>query len=243
MYAALLLLVHQTHKQIEVHQKTIAEKNARLQQLSADNMRREESERKKFATELHEGLAQSLSAVKFALEDARGGERVKQGDALAAIIPELQNAIGHARAIATELRPPSLDELGLGPTLRRMCSEFAAEHPLVKVNYEFAADEASIPASLKISIYRIVETVLGIMSRHPNVTHMRIALQTSSRAITLLLEDDALLLVTAMRDEDDTLDPHSPFDMIHERVMVSRGILSIVNGAAGTPVLRAAWLM
>lgn len=243
MYAVLLLLVYRLHELIEDQQRTIREKNALLVQLSRESLRREESERKKFATDLHEGLAQTLSAVKFAMENARGSSSPGRGEALESVIPDLQSAIGQARTIAMDLRPPSLDALGLGPTIDALCREFEGANPDVQVERQIAAQESAIPAPLKIIVYRILETALKIVGSHPEATEVRIALETSNRALTLVIEDNATAVVTAMRDEDGGLDPHSPFGAVRERVIISGGKLSIVSNASGNPVLRASWLL
>jgi hypothetical protein len=85
--------------------------------------------------------------------------------------------------------------------------------------------------------------VLGMIGGNAQVTRLRVALQSSSRALTLILEDDAGALVRAMRDDGDLLDPHSPFGLIRERVMITKGALAILDGAAGAQVLRATWLL
>jgi two-component system, NarL family, sensor kinase len=243
MYGALLLLVHQTHREIEEHQNIIAEKNAMLEQLSRENVSREEYERKKFATELHEGLAQSLSAVKLALENVNRGAPAARSDALGSIIPELQSAIGHARAIAVGLSPPSLEDLGLGPTVRTLCNQFTTDHRSVQVDLEVAVEESAIPAPLKTTVYRILATVLVILGSHPEATRVQITLQSSSRALTLVVEDNARVLVAAAADVKGAGDPHSPFGAARERVIVSGGALSVIDHATGAPALRASWLL
>jgi signal transduction histidine kinase len=243
VYAALLVLVYRTQDQLDAHQRTIAEKNALLEQLSRESMQREQDERKRFSAELHEGLAQSLSAVKVALEKVRGDARAKGSDALEAIIPSLQDAIGHARAIAVDLYPRSLEDFGLGAAVRELCGEFSSAHAGVKLEHAIDIVESNIPAGLRVTVYRILETVLGMIGGNAQVTRLRVALQSSSRALTLILEDDAGALVRAMRDEGDLLDPHSPFGLIRERVMITKGALAILDGAAGAQVLRATWLL
>jgi signal transduction histidine kinase len=243
LYAALLLLVQRSTALVEEQQRIIAEKNAMLAQYSRENLSREESERKKYATELHEGLAQSLSAVKLALENVSGAAQAGKRDALASIIPELQSAIGHARAIAVELSPPSLGDLGLGPTLRALCRDFARAHDPVQVDLEIALEEPAISVSLKTTVYRIVATALAIVGEHPEATRVKIMLRSSSRALTLVVEDDAKVLVAAARDVAGSEDPHSPFGAVRERVMISGGTLSVIGDAAGAPLVRVSWLL
>ncbi|HEX4944927.1 MAG TPA: histidine kinase [Usitatibacteraceae bacterium] len=241
LYAALLLLVYRSHELIETQQRTIREKNALLEQLSRENLRREESERKKFATDLHEGLAQTLSAVKLAVENARGDTGPDGTSSLESVIPGLQSAIGQVRTIAMDLRPSGLDDFGLVPTLEALCADFLEATPEFRVARQFTAHETDIPASLKIVVYRIVETALKIVAGHPGATGMRIGLEASNRMLTLVIEDDADAVVAAMSDESGARDSESAFMAARERAIISGGKLSVVRNASGNPMLRVSW--
>ena len=65
LYAMLLMIVRKARDIIAAQQQTIQDKNAVLEELSRRNLRREERDRKKAADDLHEGLAQTLSAIKL----------------------------------------------------------------------------------------------------------------------------------------------------------------------------------
>jgi len=75
----------------------------------------EEQQKKKIANDLHEGLAQTLSAVKMMWKAARRRFDASKTDAFSmdTVIHVLKGAIQEVRSIATNLRPSSLDDLGL----------------------------------------------------------------------------------------------------------------------------------
>jgi len=233
IYVALLLLARYAGRIIAAQQSDIREKNVLLERLSQRSMRREQGERRKLASELHEGLAQSLSAVKVALENLADVPAEKRSEMLNAVIPSLRSAIGHARSVAENLHPPSLEEFGLGPTVRTLVREFSEGHPSVKLEHKISVDEAVIPAALKIAIYRVVETALRILGGSPQANRACIALNTSGRELVLGFEHNPA--VTAAADPDDR------FDELRERVMISKGSLSVSGGPDGTAILRATW--
>lgn len=241
VYLLLLMLVYRSDQQVNAQRRTIAEKNALLEQLSLDSMRREERERKRFATELHEGLAQSLSAVKLALEGAQDAARDRRGDVLSAIIPNLQEAIVHARAIAEDLHPPSLDEFGLGPTVRAMVREFGRLHPAIGVEHRIALAEEAVPATLKIAVYRIVESALEMLRDQPTVEKIRFSLETDGGELVLCIEEDSRVLVSAIGAAGHSEMLQVLASELMERVLISKGKLSVAPGTSGTPVLRAVW--
>jgi len=241
IYLALLLLAHRASRIIEAQQSDIREKNVLLERLSQRSMRREEGERRELASELHEGLAQSLSAVKVALENLADVPAEQRSEMLNAVIPSLRSAIGHARSIAEHLHPPSLEEFGLGPTVRELLREFAAAHPSVRLEHQVSIDEAVVPEALKIAIYRIVEAALRIMDSDPEVNQASIALRTSGRELVLAFEHSPAVMAAAMQGEDGAVDPDNRFGELRERVMISKGTLLTTSGADGAAVMRATW--
>jgi signal transduction histidine kinase len=241
IYAALLILVYISDRQLRAQRKIIQEKNVLLERFSLQSMRREESDRKKFSSELHENLAQSLSAIKLALENVRGSEPAKRGELQDAIIPHLTSAIGHARSIAEDLHPLGLDEFGLGPTVRAMLRELAHDRPLVGVAQEITVDEAAIPTMLKTAVYRSVGALLNFVRDRPEVKQLRLSLQSAGGELELRFEDNAQAVATAVQSKEGAGDPHGLAGELGERVTISKGRLSVIGGESGAPVLRATW--
>lgn len=241
IYLALLALVYMSDRQVRAQRKIVEEKNALLERFSLQSMRREESDRRKFSSELHENLAQSLSAVKLALETVSGSESASRGGLQDAIIPHLKDAIGQARSIAEDLHPSSLDEFGLGPTVRAMLREFADMHPLVEVSQDIAVDEETIPTVVKGAVYRSVDALLNFVRGRPEVKKLHISLQSDRGELELRFEDDARAVATAMQSKHGAAEAHGLAAELGERVTMSKGSLIVTGGEAGAPVLRAAW--
>ena len=82
------------------------------------------------------------------------------------IIPMLQEAIQEVRTIATDLRPASLDDLGLLPTLNWLCREFEQQHPGIRIERQISLQEQDIPPPLKVILYRIIVSVLDDVAQH-----------------------------------------------------------------------------
>jgi signal transduction histidine kinase len=244
LYAALLTIMRHAVRIIADQQSTIEQKNALLEQISRRNQQREELERKKFAADLHEGLAQTLSAVKLALETAREQMRAAPGtgDPLTALIPGLQTAINQARSIATEMRPSGLDQLGLIPTIQTLCEDFIDRHPGTKIVRRIDVPEAGIPAPLKLVIYRNVESALRTINEAGGAAEIRISLRTEADQLTLVVEDNSPA-VTLREAAFSSGDVGSPFSDIRDRTVLSGGMMSMRRIAKGGMSLRAAWTL
>lgn len=245
MYGALLGFVARSNRLIAEQQRTIREKSELLEQLSHHNMAREESDRKRWATDLHEGLAQTLGAVKLLLELSRGstqGEKSEKGDKLQALVPVLQSAISQTRALATDLSPPGLDVLGLGATLRGLSGAFESEHPAVRVDLQFQLAEADVPAPLKIVIYRTVEAVLKLLDSRRAISQVRIRLDRTGSTLSLRIQDEAKVLASAIDQAQGRAGSDPAATEVLERVIISGGTLT-VGGEDDAGTLRAAWTL
>ena len=238
MYAALLVFVSRSNRLIEQQQRTIREKSVLLEQLSSNNMVREESERKRWSTDLHEGLAQTLGAIKLLLEASRGSAKGEKSDKLQALVPVLQEAITQTRAIAMDLSPPGLDALGLGPTLRGLRGAFESDHPAIQVDLQIQPREADIPPALKIVIYRTVEALLKLLDSQHATSRVMLRLERAGPALRLSCHDESQVLVTAIANAQ--AGDHSGASEVLERVIISGGTLS-VSGEGERAALRAEW--
>lgn len=245
LYLALLFVVRRAHNIIKSQHQTIRERTETLEILSARMLKNEESDKQKIAVELHEGLAQTLSAVKLNLENSSqkisGDDTV--GRSMAAIIPALQSAIEDVRTIATELRPSSIDDLGLLPTVNSLCLNFQQKHPGIRVKLDVSLQEKDIPAPLKVILYRIVLLALDDLAMHTASDQVLIALRRNNGSLILLIDDTPStapdLTATSLIEIDPN--PESRFAKILELATLSGGRFAAARPAAGRIVLRAAW--
>lgn len=245
LYMALLFVVRRAHNIIKSQHQTIRERTETLEILSARMLKNEESDKQKIAVELHEGLAQTLSAVKLNLENSSqkisGDDTV--GRSMAAIIPALQGAIEDVRTIATELRPSSIDDLGLLATVNSLCLNFQQKHPGIRIRQDISLQEKDIPASLKVILYRIILLALDDLAMHTTSDQVLIALRRNNGTLVLLIDDTPStapdLAATSLIEIDPN--PESRFTKILELTTLSGGRFAAARPAAGRIVLRAAW--
>ncbi len=249
LYAVLLIVVRHAKNIIEAQQKTIQERTASLELLSKRLLKIDEQKKQKIAFNLHEGLVQTLSAIKFNVE---GNERINadetNAESMGSIVPVIQSAIQEVRSIATELRPPSLDELGLLPTINWFCREFEQENDGIDVEKEISLQEAAIPVPLKIVIYRIIESTFRSIAQHSNTSEIRLAMQRIGDKIHLRIchTPDGQSANTAIRFDHGTNRWHKFADFHHfaemkERASLSGGTFSATQDKAGWVMLHASW--
>jgi two-component system NarL family sensor kinase len=167
---------------------------AELRRLADALLRLREEERMDVATRLHDDLAPTLVMVKYLVEDAlqRIG-RSEAGDVaglLGLATARLRGVIADLRSISTDLRPRLLDDLGLIPTLEWYCRGFEEAHPPIAIARALTAAERSVPAALKVEIFRIVQEALGNVARHSQATAVRVSLTEEDAELRLGVEDN-----------------------------------------------------
>ena len=244
LYATLFLVVRHARNIIAAQQETIRERTTSLEILSEGLLNGDESNRKRIAYDLHEGLAQTLSAIKINVEST-GLTKASGADtqSLEAIVPVLQDAIHEVRTIATELRPSSLDELGLLPTINWYCREFEHRHPEIRILRDISLPEDRIPAKLKIVIFRIVESAFRNIAKYSSTDSIRFALHLTDDMIHLVIGDmpsEQPAVATLARFAPDS-SPQLRFAEIRERPSLSGGVFSTRTKKSGWVTLHSSW--
>ncbi len=237
LYVSLLAIVRRIEKVIDLQQDALRDRSDVLAALSARMLDAQESEKRRIAAELHERVAQTLSAVKLSVETALVAARRGSGEQAAmleSMVPALQAATQDVRAVAVGLRPSSLDDLGLIATLRWLCREFREKHPQVDLQVRLDLEEEQIPVPLRSIIYRVVEEGCAAVSADPRIRRVALALAGDADTIVLTLRDDA--------SKGDLGRSDHPYATARERTLLSGGKFSSRPNSWGGLLIRASWL-
>ena len=165
-----------------------------LRLLSAQLLSAQEVERRRIARELHDGIGQELSALKYRLENI--AERVGE-DSVANVASSLREAMANAssileevRRVAMNLRPATLDDLGVLPTIAWFCREFREVHPKIHVDVLVDIAEHEIAEPVKTVIYRVVQEAFSNIARHAGTAHVSLVLARCEGLVHLRVSDD-----------------------------------------------------
>jgi PAS domain S-box-containing protein len=167
-----------------------------LRVLSNQLLSAEERERKRIANDIHDTIGQALSAVKFSVENSLSAIDNKSfslaARSLESIIPLTQQAIEEVRRIIMDLRPSTLDDLGLIATISWLFREFGSIYNHIHIDKEIHLNEADIPLSLKSVIYRILQETLNNAAKHSQTKIIRFHLMKSGDSLEFLFEDSGV---------------------------------------------------
>jgi signal transduction histidine kinase len=242
---AAVVVVWRAGNLIELQQRTIRERTNTLEALSSHLLKNEELQKQKIALELHEGLAQTLSAIKLHIENfgtvSTNGKATDQS--IEAIVPVLRDAIQEVRTIATELRPSSIDDFGLLLTLQRFCRAAEQQHPHISIDCQLSVEEGDIPSPAKIILYRIITSVLDDMVQRTCTDAIHLALWRDDRTLTLIIDDTAADALDQTAVPLANIDPQlsAGYARMEELTTLSGGIFSASHHVRGGTTLQARW--
>lgn len=163
----------------------------RLRALTRQLEDAKEEEKRRIARELHDEMGQLLSAIKIDLKAlGRLPERSPERSArIADAIALVDDMIGHVRAMALDLRPPLLDELGLVAALRGY-AEGQSVRTGVPIGVEANAGSEALRPDTAIAAFRIVQEAVNNTLRHASASRITVSVRTDSNRLLLSVRDD-----------------------------------------------------
>lgn len=244
LYSFLVLIVRIASNTIEQQQSIIQERTKTLELLSSQMLNAHETEKKKLAHKLHEGIAQTLAAIKNNTEMVYA-KLLKSNTpediiSLQQNIHTLQVAIQEVRSLTMELRPPTLDDFGLIKTIEWLCDEYQTVYPDIVIKTSFKIDETNLPGPLRTLIYRIIQEALGSIARVGIADQIKLDLTGSSDEVSLSIEDNALPYhANELISEQNA--STSALAAMKERTLLSGGNFLIDSTRQGGTLARSTW--
>ena len=160
----------------------------RLEELSRQLVMVQEAERRFLARELHDEIAQILTALSIALELAAHAPGDQRGDRLDEAQRWVEVLSQRVRQLSLDLRPPMLDDLGLLPTLFWYFDR-SAQQLRLQVEFEHQGMERSLDPEIEIVVYRIVQEALTNIARHAGTRAATVRLWANPTTLSVQIED------------------------------------------------------
>lgn len=170
-------------------ENALHESAARMKILSRRLIEVQEAERRNLALELHDQIGQILTGLKLTLEMAA---RLPADEARASInnAQTLVNELmARARKLSLDLRPATLDHLGLLSALLWHIKQYSAQ-TLVSVAFKHNGLEGRrFPTEIETAAYRIVQEALTNVARHAETDAATVRIWAEERSLTIQIED------------------------------------------------------
>jgi len=150
-----------------------------------------EEERRRLRRDLHDGLGPALAGLMLKVENARAlvpTEPEAAVEDLRAIRDDIKAAVADIRRLVEGLRPPAVDDLGLGPAVRQAVLGLATPAGIGAV-VDVADPLPDVPAAVEVALYRIVSEAVTNVVRHSGAASCRVAILVRDRTIVAEVSD------------------------------------------------------
>jgi PAS domain S-box-containing protein len=212
------------------------EREAFLRGFSRSILAAQEAERKRVAGELHDGLAQSLAALRVALrqvEQSVPASDTAQRERVRAAMDSVKALLEDTRRIAHNLTPVILEDIGLGAAIDRLLRTFS-DTPDASTGREVIALDGLFRPGEQIQIYRVLQEVFNNIDRHAAAHRVDLTIRRADHAIEFEVRDDGVgfeverTLRSSPRDVD-----HQGLRGLQERARLLGGTLVIHSAPGG----------
>lgn len=193
-----------------------------------------EEERRRLRRDLHDDLAPTLASL--GLTASTAADLIPTDPATATMLvqelhAEIRAAVGNIRRLVYDLRPPTLDELGLLAAVRERAAHYSNAPGGLRVTVEASAEFPPLPAAVEVAVYRIVQEALENVARHAQARHCSIRFVYDD-ALEIQVNDDGIGLPLHLK-------PGVGLRSMRERAAELGGSCAIERGANGGTIVRA----
>ncbi|GAB6108477.1 sensor histidine kinase [Fusibacter bizertensis] len=154
----------------------------------------QENERMRISRDIHDGPAQQIASIVMKADFC---ERIARQDIekglkeLSELKEQSKKALKEVRSIIHDLRPMSLDDLGLNETIETYAMTFSEESQ-INVNVKTGKIIVEIESIVKVAVYRLVQELLNNIKKHAKASEVTIQLEYGSKYLRLTVVDNGI---------------------------------------------------
>jgi len=166
----------------------------RMRTLSRRLIEAQESERRHIARELHDEAGQALASLRFGLRLLE--REIDEGGSVSGRVAELMQrtdaVIDGLHRLAADLRPASLDHVGLEAALRQYSRSAGSNLDLAVRFKARGMKNERLPTAVETALYRVVQEAMTNVVRHARATRVDVLLQRRGDRVMVMVEDDGI---------------------------------------------------
>ena len=236
----------------EADDKLLEEFDRKIRSLSHSVIMAQENERKRIASDLHDGSAQSLTMLKFGIEASIEKLTAENSDLdlhmLESIAEQTKRTVEEVRRISQNLAPTVLDDFGLQVAVEWLCEEVESRFPALQVECSLCTDapflekkETTDPVS--IALYRVAQEGLHNATKHAEASLIKVAIENLDGGIVLTISDDGVGFSLEEQIVTENGEPNVSLGLcgMRERVSTSGGLFEIDSEPGRGTTIRATW--
>ncbi|MFD0835844.1 ATP-binding protein [Mariniflexile aquimaris] len=158
--------------------------------VSSQIIENQEKEQNRIAKDVHDGIGQMLTGLKYNLESID----IKDIDKTASKIEHLKelttNIIKGVRTATFNLTPPELSDHGIVPAITKLTSELGKLTGKNIVLFNKTEFNQRLDSLVEINIYRIVQEAINNAIKYADSTHILVSLSHSENILSIVIDDN-----------------------------------------------------
>lgn len=154
----------------------------------------QENERKRIARDIHDGPAQHMANIVMKVDFSRKliETDVKEGlKELESLKEDVRKALREVRNIIYDLRPMSLDDLGLNQTIQETVKTITQESG-IDIKLRLKPIQTEIEPIIQVAVYRIIQEVFNNIKKHSRARHAEVKLDFGTKYLMLVIWDNGI---------------------------------------------------
>lgn len=149
----------------------------------------QEEERRRIARELHDSTSQSLTSLLVGLRMMETNCTELDKQKVSDLRTVAAQTLDEVHALAMQLRPHALDDLGLSAALERLAFEWQTRHK-IPVDLAITLGEVRLSEGMETALYRIIQETLTNVARHAQAHSVSILVERRNGSVIAVIEDD-----------------------------------------------------
>lgn len=180
-------LISNQREEINKQRIVKLENNMKIQSLSS-MVSGQEAERNRIANDLHDSLGGTLSALKLQFENVVM-ENHADDVPFNNISKLIDGACSEVREIARNLKPASLENIGLEAAVRDLINKYNINTD-IDMSFHTYVGDLNLDYNIKLNMYRIIQELLNNVMKHAEATEVDVQLTMANNELIIKVEDD-----------------------------------------------------
>ncbi|WP_222937114.1 ATP-binding protein [Cytophaga sp. FL35] len=150
----------------------------------------QEEERKRIAKDIHDGIGQMLTALKFNIESIDTSDQTKTKEKIEYLKTLTADLIKGVRTATFNLTPPELSDHGIFPALHKMTNELSK---LTGKNILFenkTEDYIRFDSLAETNIYRVTQEAVNNAIKYAEANYILITIDYKNQILSVVIDDD-----------------------------------------------------
>jgi signal transduction histidine kinase len=158
--------------------------------ISSKIVENQENEQNRIAKEIHDGIGQMLTGLKFSLESINLNDRQKSEQKIEYLKKLSLDIIKGVRTATFNLMPPELSDYGIVSSLSKLTQELSKLTGKEILFYNKTYFDQRLDSLVEINIYRLTQEAINNALKYANSSHIIVQLSHSPKLLSVLIDDN-----------------------------------------------------